>query len=162
MIPGLVIGELLWLACAALGAAGLARQHAVAFTAVKYLGAAYLVYFAWRTWHSSRFDQTVLPTRTGASRMTVMSGLALSLGNPKTMLFYLAILPSVIDLHATSPVELGILELAAACTTLCIYLLYTFATARVRVAFRSPKSMAAFRIGAAICMVLAAALVVVR
>src|SRR5262245_6736157 len=47
---GLSLGELVWLTAAILGLAFIAKTFALAFLALKYAGAAYLIYLAWRMW----------------------------------------------------------------------------------------------------------------
>src|SRR5579871_2989654 len=49
-IAGFVAGDLIWFTCAATGMAALAQTAHVAFMLVKYAGAAYLLYLAWRLW----------------------------------------------------------------------------------------------------------------
>ena len=47
-IAGYVVGDMIWLVVAGTGLAALAKAFAGAFTAIKYAGAAYLLYLAWR------------------------------------------------------------------------------------------------------------------
>src|SRR5215475_6328252 len=49
-IAGFLIGDLVWFTVAATGLALLAQTFAMVFLAVKYAGAAYLLYLAWRLW----------------------------------------------------------------------------------------------------------------
>ncbi len=49
---GLVIGDLVWLSAAAFGVAALAQLYAPVFVAIRYAGAAFLVYLAWKLWRS--------------------------------------------------------------------------------------------------------------
>ena len=48
-IAGYVVGDIIWLVVAGTSLAALAKSFAGAFTAIKYAGAAYLLYLAWRT-----------------------------------------------------------------------------------------------------------------
>ena len=49
-VAGFVIGDLVWLAVAILGLAMVAQTFHAVFLAIKYLGAAYLAYLAYRMW----------------------------------------------------------------------------------------------------------------
>ena len=49
-IAGFVLGDLLWFAVAASGFALLAEAFAALFTAIRYAGAAYLLFLAWKLW----------------------------------------------------------------------------------------------------------------
>ncbi len=49
-IAGFVVGDLVWFLAAALGLAAIAEAYAPLLTAIKYAGAAYLLYLAWKLW----------------------------------------------------------------------------------------------------------------
>ena len=49
-VAGLILGDLLWLAAAVLGLAVVAHTFHEAFVVVKFAGAAYLLYLAYRMW----------------------------------------------------------------------------------------------------------------
>jgi threonine/homoserine/homoserine lactone efflux protein len=93
------LGESLWLACAVAGLAVVARTLSVVFAAIKFIGVAYLLYLAWKMWTApTRVSEGELPK--GRSRWRLFgAGLAVTLGNPKIMVFYLALLPTIIDLN---------------------------------------------------------------
>lgn len=99
-IAGFLAGDLIWFACAALGLAVLAQRAYGVFVAVRYAGALYLLYLAWRLWSSPPPTQASGESPRGEAALQVFAGsLALTLGNPKTMVFFLAVLPTVVDLR---------------------------------------------------------------
>jgi threonine/homoserine/homoserine lactone efflux protein len=102
-IAGFLVGDLLWFALAAAGLAVLAhRAHAV-FLAIRYLGAAYLLYLAWRLWTApAEALETGQAARRERPLQVFLGSLALTLGNPKTMVFFLAVLPTVVELNRLS------------------------------------------------------------
>ena len=97
------IGELIWLTCAVAGLSHIAQTFHEAFVVLKYLGVAYLFYLAYRMW-TARIEEkeAVLPKGERPARL-FFAGLAVTLGNPKLMVFYIAFLPSIIDLAAVTP-----------------------------------------------------------
>ena len=101
VLPFLVamwLGEALWLTCAVTGLAVIAHTFAVVFTVVKFAGVVYLLFLAWKMWFApTEVQQEALPRGQSAWRMFV-AGLMVALGNPKIMVFYLALLPTIIDL----------------------------------------------------------------
>jgi threonine/homoserine/homoserine lactone efflux protein len=101
-IAAMWIGEALWLACAIFGLAVIAQTFYFAFVIIKYCGLAYLVYLAWKMWHAPvKVEQSELPDGSSSFRL-FLTGLAITLGNPKIMVFYLALLPTIVDLtHVT-------------------------------------------------------------
>ena len=139
---GLIVGDLVWLAVAILGLAVVAQTFHEAFAVIKYAGAAYLVYLAWRMWVApvAARDIEADAHRDGRLRL-FLAGLALTLGNPKVVAFYLALLPNLIDLPGVG--LFGYVELAGIAvvilTTVCGA--YAVAAARARALFRSPRAM---------------------
>ena len=101
VLPFLVamwLGEALWLTCAVTGLAVIAHTFAVVFTVVKFAGVVYLLFLAWKMWFApTEVQPDALPRDQSAWRMFV-AGLMVTLGNPKIMVFYLALLPTIIDL----------------------------------------------------------------
>jgi threonine/homoserine/homoserine lactone efflux protein len=93
------IGEALWLTCAVAGLAVVARSFGVVFVALKFLGVAYLVFLAFKMWIApAEFGGGDLPRGQSPWRMFA-TGLMVTLGNPKIMVFYLALLPTIVDLN---------------------------------------------------------------
>ena len=105
------LGEALWLTLAVLGLAALAETFHWAFVAVKWCGVAYLLWLAWQMWRAPvAVTAGGSAPRAGRPARMFLAGLAVTLGNPKIMAFYLAVLPTIIDLGALG--ALGLLELA--------------------------------------------------
>ena len=109
---GLLLGDLMWLACAVLGLAALAEVFHPIFLVIKYLGAAYLLYLGWKLWtlpSTPPLNTELAKDPDDQPIVGIASSLTLTLGNPKTMLFYIALLPTVVVLTNLS--WLGFAEL---------------------------------------------------
>ena len=107
---GLVLGDVLWLGAAAFGLSAIAAQAHEVMAVLKYVGAAYLLYLAYKMWMAPT-DGVIASA--GPRRLrwsSVAGGLAMAVSNPKTMLFYLALLPTIIDLNGIT--AFGLLQLA--------------------------------------------------
>lgn len=89
---GVGVGSLGWAALTAAGLAALLAASSQAFTVIKVVGGAYLLYLAWRTFRSRRDFKEA----TGASTLVsaFRAGALTNLFNPKVGLFYLAFLPT--------------------------------------------------------------------
>lgn len=134
------VGEALWLTLAVYGLAALAESLHWAFLVVKWLGVAYLLYLAWKMWCAPVGSASDTPApRSGSAMRMFLAGLAVTLGNPKIMLFYLALLPTIIDLAGITLVawlELtGIMLVVLA----AIDIAYIVLAARARRLLRSPR-----------------------
>ena len=90
---GTGIGGLLHVLAAALGLSLIVAQSAVAFTLVKYLGAAYLIYLGIRLLLRKDQQFTVEPIPSQGVRRALFEGIVVEALNIKTALFFLAFLP---------------------------------------------------------------------
>jgi threonine/homoserine/homoserine lactone efflux protein len=116
-IGGFLVGDLVWFALAATALHALAQTFAVVFLVIRYAGAAYLLYLAWKLWTApaaSADAATAAGLREHPLR-PFLGALSLTLGNPKVIFFFLALLPMVVDLESlTVPAALEIAVLIAA------------------------------------------------
>ncbi|WP_430910599.1 LysE family translocator [Methylobacterium sp. sgz302541] len=161
-VAGFVVGDLIWFGLTAAGFALAMQAVAPVFVALRYGGALYLAYLAWRTWTAPPDDRAP-ETVNGDGRLRLfLGGFALTLGNPKVILFFLALLPSVIDLDHATP--LGIAEIGATIVVVLTTILfaYVLAAARAHRAFTSRRARRAINRGAGIVMAGAAAVIATR
>jgi threonine/homoserine/homoserine lactone efflux protein len=159
-VCGMALGDLVWFSFAAFGLAALAQMLHGLFIAVKYAGAAYLLFLAWKLWSSSPAAPHGSEGRPGGSgTKLVLAGLSLTLGNPKPMVFFLAVLPHVLDLARLDAASF--LELAG--TMAVIHFVgvsaYALLAGRARLMIRDPRRMKAVNRGSALVMAGAAAIV---
>jgi threonine/homoserine/homoserine lactone efflux protein len=91
---GVMAGDqvLMWLAVA--GVATLLAAYPAAFSAVQWLGAAYLAWLGWKLLAAKPGDAPVLQIR---PRQYFQQALAITLLNPKAIVFYMAFFPLFVD-----------------------------------------------------------------
>ncbi|MEL6563932.1 MAG: LysE family translocator [Pseudomonadota bacterium] len=109
-ITGLVVGDLILFALAVAGLAALAAALGPLFALIKWIGVAYLLYLAWRMWTAAPVPMSRTAPEGEGLRLLGL-GTLLPLGNPKAIGFYIAILPTVVDVSALSAA--AILSVAA-------------------------------------------------
>jgi threonine/homoserine/homoserine lactone efflux protein len=95
-------GEMVWLSFAVLGLAALAETFHYVFVAIKWIGVAYLLYLAYKMWTAPADTSGGALPETGSARKLFLAGLTVTLGNPKIMMFYVALLPTIIDINAVT------------------------------------------------------------
>jgi len=135
------IGEAIWLALAVFGLAFVAQTFHLAFLALKWAGVAYLAYLAWKMWTAPVGTAGgSLPKADGPLRL-FLAGMAVTLGNPKIMMFYLALLPAIIDLASISLLGWAELTLTMALVLVAIDLAWVFAAAQARRLLRSERAV---------------------
>lgn len=163
-IAGFLIGDLVWFAVAATGLAALAQTARLVFVVIKYAGALYLLYLAYRLWTARpAVAADDVPVDTGQKPMQLFFGsLALTLANPKTAIFFLALLPTVVRLEDLTVV--GFLEIVAAISIVLPLVLggYVLLAARARRMFKSVRAVRTINRGTGAAMACAAVAVATR
>lgn len=97
---GTFLGGMVHVFAAALGVSIILAKSAVAFAAVKYVGAAYLCFLGVRMILDARKDTSNLPDMAQSFRQTrnpLGQGVATEVLNPKTALFFLSFIPQFVD-----------------------------------------------------------------
>jgi threonine/homoserine/homoserine lactone efflux protein len=97
-LAGVIAGFIVHMLCAAVGLSALLVAVPVAFDAVKFAGALYLLWMAWDTVRPgarSPLEPRALPAE--SPRALFMKGLLINLLNPKVAMFYLALFPQFVD-----------------------------------------------------------------
>jgi threonine/homoserine/homoserine lactone efflux protein len=163
-IAGFWIGDLIWFSVAATGLAALAQTARVVFVVIKYAGAVYLLYLAYRLWTAppaAAAEQQAVDT--GQKPMQLFLGsLALTMANPKTAIFFLALLPTVVRLEELT--VFGFLEIVAVISIVLPLVLggYVFLAARARRIFKSARAVRTINRSTGAAMACAAVAVATR
>jgi threonine/homoserine/homoserine lactone efflux protein len=142
---GISAGSLIHTLLAALGLSALLATSAYAFMAVKFAGAAYLIYIGIRALltRSGGLDGNAAPSGNGDQWSAFRQGIVSNLLNPKVALFFLALMPQFIQVSSSHKVA-AFLLLGLTFVTLgviwCVVL--AIAAARLRHAFLRRPSLA--------------------
>lgn len=112
-VLGNALGMLPAIAAVALGIGALVAQSVVVFTVVKIVGAAYLVFLGIQAIRHRR--ERAMPDQSAAPRSTfrlLLEGFVVGITNPKTIAFFVAVLPQFVAHDAGSiPLQLAQLGL---------------------------------------------------
>lgn len=140
-IAGYVAGDLVWFSVAAFGLALLAQTFATLFLIVKYAGAAYLLWLACRLWTApvAAVERVGVPAE--RRERLFLAGLLVTLGNPKVIVFFLALLPAVIDLERLTAAGFAQIALLIGVILSGVLAGYALAAARARRLFTSPRAV---------------------
>ena len=163
-IAGFVVGDLLWFCAAVLGLAALAQTAHAAFVMVRYAGALYLLYLAYKFWTAPAkpLAEADAATLGKPPQALFLGALTLTLSNPKPMLFFLALLPTVVPLESLS--AFGHLEIAGAIAVILPLTLggYVLIATRARKWLRNPGAIRLMNRGSGTLMAAAAVAVATR
>jgi threonine/homoserine/homoserine lactone efflux protein len=107
---GINAGCIVHTLAAVLGISAILMTSALAFSVLKYLGAAYLLWIGVRMLLSPATTRQPTPTRGNGFAAAFRQGMLTNVLNPKVALFFLAFLPQFVSMHAPLP-QLGLLLL---------------------------------------------------
>lgn len=149
-VAAMWLGEVVWLTLALAGLSALAEMFHVAFAALKWMGVAYLVWLAWKMWREPVVTEgDAMPERSSGWSMFA-AGMALTIGNPKIMVFYLALLPSFIDLSTVTVSLWAVVSVVTIASLAAVDLAWIAAAHHARRLLRTPRAVKAVnRVGAA-------------
>ena len=135
------LGEVLWLTLAVAGLAAIAETFHLLFVVIKWAGIAYLLYLAWKMWTApDTVDAAAMATDRSPVRM-FLAGMAVTLGNPKIMVFYLALLPSIINVEAITLLGWAELALTLLTVIIAIDLTWSLLAIKARTFLRTPRAV---------------------
>jgi threonine/homoserine/homoserine lactone efflux protein len=141
-ITGFVLGDIVWFTIAATGLAALATQFETAFTVFKYLGCAYLLWMAWKIW-STPVAATEVDAKAFAQGQWqgFLGTFTLTLSNPKVIVFFLSLMPLVVDVKDIT--FMSYVSMATTMAVVCGTSIFTvlYLATQARRVFRSPIAL---------------------
>ncbi|MGV1908609.1 LysE family translocator [Agrobacterium cavarae] len=138
---GLVLGDMVYLTAVILGLAFVAQTFQEAFMVLKFAGAAYLLYIAWKLWTAGLLPQNLQAKKSTSIGMSFLSGLFITLGNPKTMLFYVALVPTLIDIRGIGLPEYAVLIGLTFTVLMAVLLPYILLASKARALLKRPSAL---------------------
>lgn len=139
---GMAISDIIYLVLACFGLAVIAHNWGEVFIVIRWIGAAYLLYLGYKIWTSPISDDLCSTVPIAGKFESFLQGFMISASNPKVILFYIAFLPTFMDVTIFST---GDIILAAILTLIGLMLGLTViasCAAQSRKYFKSRKAMA--------------------
>jgi threonine/homoserine/homoserine lactone efflux protein len=160
---GMAVSDCVYLVLACLGLAAIATHFGEVFTVIRLAGAGYLLYLGWKMWtapvHIASDAET--PPVAGPGK-SFMQGFLISASNPKVIVFYIAFLPTFMDLGALTPVDILVAVALGLGALMLGLVIIAYTAARARRWFRSPAAMRGLNRGAGSIMATAGAYLALR
>jgi len=141
VVAGIVAGDLMFLLLAVYGLAAVAELMGGLFAVVKYVGGAYLLWLGYRIWTVEPGVGDIQGVTELSWRANFASGLVITLGNPKVILFYLGFLPTFMDLTRLTHADVAIAATVVSVVLGSVLLGYAWAAARTRRLFTERRSL---------------------
>ena len=161
MAAGIALGDVVFLLLAVSGLALLAKALGTLFLAVKFAGAAYLIWLGIRLWRTPpSAELEALPEK--SSLGPFLGGFALTLGNPKVIAFYLGFLPAFLDLATLTRLDVLLVSLTTFGVIASILAGYAALAASSRRLLRSHRCQRGFGQAAGVTLIGTGVVVVAR
>ena len=163
VIWGIVFGDIIFLLFAAFGLSMVARVLGNLFFLVKICGGAYLVYLGVKIWLQK--PELVQSHQNSASRSrwgNFVSGIMITLSNPKVILFYCGFLPTFLDLSALTIIDLALIVAIITAVLSGVLITYAYLASRARRMFTNERAVKRLNRAAGGVMVAAGVAIAVR
>ena len=141
VVLGIVVGDLIFLLLAIYGLSEIAENLYGLFLIIKYIGAAYLIYLGIALWRTCPEKREIENAKELSWKGNFLSGLFVTLGNPKVILFYLSFLPTFVNLSSLSDGDVLAVASIVALVLGTTMLVYAFTASKARSMFQSPRSL---------------------
>ncbi|EFW90884.1 threonine/homoserine/homoserine lactone efflux protein [Haladaptatus paucihalophilus DX253] len=116
---GTSTGSLVHTTAAVLGLSALLKASALAFTAVKLVGAAYLLYLGVTTFRNRDEFDIASDGETQSHAESFRQAFVINVSNPKVAVFFLAFLPQFVESSGNAPVQIFTLGVLFGCLGFC-------------------------------------------
>jgi len=140
VVMGIVTGDLIFLLFAIFGLSALASVMGNFFIMIKYIGGLYLLWLGFKIWTSKPVGIEIAMIAETSQLSNFLSGLAITLGNPKVILFYLGFLPTFIHLQTLTGQDIIIVAIIVSTVLGSTMLGYAYMAARAKQMIKNKRS----------------------
>ncbi len=140
---GMILGDMVYLNLAVAGLAALAQTMGDTFFVVKLLGATYLIFLGISLWRSAdkAAETSTQAINTNQLHRATFFGFTTTLGNPKTIVFYMGVMPMVIDMNGLVLADVALLNTVNIFALFLALSPYIFAATKARKLLKSTTAV---------------------
>jgi len=153
MAAGIVCGDLLFLLMALFGLSAIADLLGDFFLVIRFVGSGYLILLGLRLIMSKTEHSPLQATPVRATGSSFCSGLTITLGNPKVILFYLSFLPGFLDMRQLEPGSIVLIAATVILVLGSVLLGYAFVAARTSALLNGYRARKNLNRGAGLIMI---------
>ena len=152
LISGILFGHALWTVAAALGLVVLVQTLGSAFVVIKFAAAIYLIHLAWNLWNAHTEATLSSADNSNDRRSGFISGLLISLSNPKAMIFFGTVMPTVLPIANLTVLQLVLVLFLSTTTMFIVFGAWAAVASRARIALQNASSRRALNRGSALAL----------
>lgn len=160
---GIVVGDLIFVTLVIVGMSFLAETMGSFFAVLRYAGGAYLI---WLGVTLLRSEKKMNLRESSSSKMALsasfLSGLLLTLGDIKAILFYASLFPAFVDMASLNMADIVGIVSATILAVGGVKIFYAITAQRIVARFNNPNAQKLARKSAGCCMIGAGTLIVTK
>ena len=142
VIIGIVAGDIMYLMFAIFGLSLVAQALGELFIIVRICGGTYLFWLGLKIWFSKTSNIESKQLHEKHTRLgNIISGLLITLSNPKVILFYCGFLPAFIDLSTLKVIDIALIVCVVSIVLSTVLIMYAFLASHARQLFSSRKAV---------------------
>ncbi|MBV1909397.1 MAG: LysE family translocator [Kangiellaceae bacterium] len=140
MTAGIVLGDYVLIILALFGLSALAEIMGTTFFIIKYLSAAYLIWLGYKILRTKVSSIDIEASKDPSLASNFLTGLLITLGNPKAILFYVGFFPSFIKVNEVTLFDTGLIMVAATLAIGSVNIGYSLLAVKAKNTFKSPHA----------------------
>jgi threonine/homoserine/homoserine lactone efflux protein len=159
---GMTVSDIVYLVLACLGLAVIAENYATLFTLIRWVGAAYLIYLGYKMWTApiQTEEEPGVDKKRGLGGF--VQGFLISASNPKVILFYIAFLPTFMDLTALTHQDIALAAVLTLFALMIGLMMLAYMAAYARKALKTERGIKTLNRSAGSIMMMAGIYLVSR
>ncbi|MDX2321899.1 MAG: LysE family translocator [Moritella sp.] len=159
---GMIGSDVIYLILACFGLATIAENWSEVFTAIRYIGAGYLIYLGYKMIKAlpqikDDIQAEADAQQAGSMLASFTQGFLISASNPKVILFYISFLPTFIDLTVLKAQDIALVSVLSAIALMSGLMLIAFGASRMAGMLKTPVAHQRLNRGAGSIMIAAGA-----
>jgi len=162
MTVGIIMGDYLFIFLALFGLSALAELMGTAFFIIKYLSAVYLIWLGIKLLQTKTDSIDIQVSENTSAISNFLTGMFLTLGNPKAILFYIGFFPAFINVSDVTFYDTSLIMLAATVAFGSVNMCYSLLAVKAKKSFKSPNAAMVINKTAGTIMVSTGVLVAVK
>jgi len=140
MTVGIVLGDYIFIVLALFGLSALAEIMGTTFFIIKYLSAAYLIWLGIKLLLSKADSINIQASENSSLMSNFLTGLFITLGNPKAILFYVGFFPAFINVNEVTLYDTSLIMLAATVAFGTVNMCYSLLAIKAKNTFKSANA----------------------
>jgi threonine/homoserine/homoserine lactone efflux protein len=162
MIVGIILGDFLFILLALFGLSIVSEIMGTAFLLIKYLSAAYLIWLGLNLLRAKMNAKDIQESKESSLMANLITGLMITLGNPKAIVFYVGLFPAFINVNQVTTADLFSIMLIATLAFGSVNIVYALLALRAKRMLKNSNATSIINKTAGTIMVSTGALIAIK